>query len=160
MLPNKLKEVLQKKQSLSRKNIHFPRRVKLKCQFREINLTHVFQKPCKLHGKHLRRYSPDCPYVTGGDSGGQQHQSTGPTMANSCPQRAGPVPGPRGGPRGGPTLDRGDFFCGQPGATLEPLGSSLGITLDHSVVPLGRLWAIHTLGALWGHFGSPWVAFG
>ena len=62
----------RKKQSLSPNNINFTRRVKLKCQFCEVKLTHVFQKPCKLNGKQkLRRYSPDCPHVTGGDSGGQ-----------------------------------------------------------------------------------------
>ena len=59
------------KQSLSPKSINFTRRFKLKCQIYEVNLTHVFQKPCKLNGKNLRRYAPDCLYVTGGDSGGQ-----------------------------------------------------------------------------------------
>ena len=71
MLPKKLRGILEKRQSLSPKSINVTRRVKLKCQFCEVNLTHVFQKPCKLHRKNLRRYSPDCPYVTGGDSGGQ-----------------------------------------------------------------------------------------
>ena len=43
-LPKKLKEILEKKQSLNPKSINFTRRAKLKCQFREVNLTHVFQK--------------------------------------------------------------------------------------------------------------------
>ena len=53
MLPKKLKELLEKKQSLSPKSINFTRRVKLTCQFGEVNLTHVFQKPCKLHGHKI-----------------------------------------------------------------------------------------------------------
>ena len=51
MPPRKLKGILEKKQSLSPKRINFTRRVKLKCQFCEVYLTHVFQKPCKLHRK-------------------------------------------------------------------------------------------------------------
>ena len=50
MLPKKVKEILDERQSLSLKSINFNRRVKLKCQFCEVNLSHIFQKPCKLHG--------------------------------------------------------------------------------------------------------------
>ena len=39
------------KQSLSPKSINFTRRFTLKCQFCEVNLTHVFQNPFKLHGQ-------------------------------------------------------------------------------------------------------------
>ena len=43
---------------------------------------------------------------------------------------------------------REDLFCGQPGATLGSLGSSLRVTLGHFGVPLERPWMI------WGHSGG------
>ena len=55
---------------------------------------------------------------------------------------------------------RRDRFCGQPGATLASLGSSLGVTLGHFQVrviwghsggTLGSLWVVGRVWVIWGY---------